>query len=153
MTADWENSLMEMERGKVRKAEFLENINSWVHQLIADYGEVSKEEKQRFSSEKKEREQIGICPRCGSPVYEGEKNFYCSNRECKFCIWKETKWLSGMKKKVTKKMAVSLLAKGRVSVTGLYSQKTGRNFDADLVLDDTGEYVNFKLDFNNKKKG
>ena len=153
MTAEWENSLMEMEHGKIGKAEFLENINAWVHQLVADYGEVSEEEKQRFSSEKKEREQIGICPRCGSPVYEGEKNFYCSNRECKFCIWKETKWLSGMKKKVTKKMAVSLLAKGRVSVTGLYSQKTGRNFDADLVLEDTGEYVNFKLDFNNKKKG
>ena len=56
--------------------------------------------------------------------------------------------------KVSKKMIESLLAKGRVSVTGLYSQKTGRNFDADLVLDDTGEYVNFKLEFpNNKKKG
>lgn len=59
-----------------------------------------------------------------------------------------------MKKKVTKKMAESLLANGRVKVSGLYSQKTGRNFDADLVLEDTGEYVNFKLDFsNNKKKG
>lgn len=59
-----------------------------------------------------------------------------------------------MKKKVSKKMAENLLSKGRVSVTGLYSQKTGCNFDADLVLDDTGEYVNFKLDFsNNKKKG
>ena len=59
-----------------------------------------------------------------------------------------------VKKKVSKKMAESLLSKGRVSVTGLYSQKTGRNFDADLVLDDTGEYVNFKLDFSNiKKKG
>lgn len=153
MTAEWENSLMEMERGKVRNEKFLADIGQWVKQLVSDYGEISDEEKQRFGSDKKEREQIGICPRCDSPVYEGEKNFYCSNRECRFCIWKETKWLSGMKKKVTKKMAVSLLAKGRVSVTGLYSQKTGRNFDADLVLEDTGEYVNFKLDFNNKKKG
>lgn len=151
MTAEWENALMEMERGKVKSKTFLTDISQWVNQLIADYGEVSEEEKKRFRSEK---EQIGICPRCGAPVYEGDKNFYCSNRECKFCIWKETKWLSGMKKKVSKKMAESLLSKGRVSVTGLYSQKTGRNFDADLVLDDTGEYVNFKLDFsNNKKKG
>ena len=151
MTAEWENALMEMERGKVKSRTFLTDISQWVNQLIADYGEVSEEEKKRFRSEK---EQIGICPRCGAPVYEGDKNFYCSNRECKFCIWKETKWLSGMKKKVSKKMAESLLSKGRVSVTGLYSQKTGRNFDADLVLDDTGEYVNFKLDFsNNKKKG
>lgn len=154
MTAEWENSLMEMERGQVKSEKFLADINQWVKQLIVDYGEVSEEEKQRFGTEKIGREQIGICPRCGSPVYEGEKNFYCSNRECKFCIWKETKWLSGMKKKVSKKMAESLLSKGRVSVTGLYSQKTGRNFDADLVLEDTGEYVNFKLDFsNNKKKG
>ena len=154
MTAEWENSLMEMERGNVESERFLADIGQWVYQLIADYGEISEEEKQRFGSDKNSKEQIGICPRCGSPVYEGEKNFYCSNRECKFCIWKETKWLSGMKKKVTKKMAVILLSKGRVSVTGLYSQKTGRNFDADLVLEDTGEYVNFKLDFsNNKKKG
>ena len=151
MTAEWENALMEMERGKVKSRTFLTDISQWVNQLIADYGDVSEEEKKRFRSEK---EQIGICPRCGAPVYEGDKNFYCSNRECKFCIWKETKWLSGMKKKVSKKMAESLLSKGRVSVTGLYSQKTGRNFDADLVLDDTGEYVNFKLDFSNiKKKG
>ena len=154
MTAEWENSLMEMERGNVKSEKFLADISQWVNQLVVDYGEVSEEEKQRFGTEKNGREQIGICPRCGSPVYEGEKNFYCSNRECKFCIWKETKWLSGMKKKVSKKMAESLLSKGRVSVTGLYSQKTGRNFDADLVLEDTGEYVNFKLDFsNNKKKG
>ena len=151
MTAEWENALMEMERGKVNSRTFLTDISQWVNQLIVDYGEVSEEEKKRFRSEK---EKIGICPRCGAPVYEGDKNFYCSNRECKFCIWKETKWLSGMKKKVSKKMAESLLSKGRVSVTGLYSQKTGRNFDADLVLDDTGEYVNFKLDFSNiKKKG
>ena len=154
MTAEWENSLMEMERGHVKSEKFLADISQWVNQLVADYGEVSEEEKQRFGTEKSGREQIGVCPRCGSPVYEGEKNFYCSNRECKFCIWKETKWLSGMKKKVSKKMAESLLSKGKVRVTGLYSQKTGRNFDADLVLDDTGEYVNFKLDFSyNKKKG
>jgi len=154
MTAEWENSLMEMERGHVKSKNFLADISQWVNQLVADYGEVSEEEKQRFGTEKSGREQIGVCPRCGSPVYEGEKNFYCSNRECKFCIWKEAKWLSGMKKKVSKKMAEGLLSKGRVRVTGLYSQKTGRDFDADLVLEDTGEYVNYKLDFsNNKKKG
>lgn len=154
MTAEWENALMEMERGNVKSKTFLSDIDQWVMQLVADYEEISAEEKQRFGSERPKKEQIGICPRCGSPIYEGEKNFYCSNRDCRFCIWKESKWLSGMKKKVTKKMAESLLAKGRVKVSGLYSQKTGRNFDADLVLEDTGEYVNFKLDFsNNKKKG
>lgn len=52
-----------------------------------------------------------------------------------------------MKKKINKKMAIALLKDGRVHVTGLYSRKKGRNFDADLVLEDTGTYVNYSLDF------
>ena len=48
---------------------------------------LGKELLKSFAVVEKER----ICPRCGAPVDEGDKNFYCSNRECKFCIWKETK--------------------------------------------------------------
>ena len=58
-----------------------------------------------------------------------------------------------MKKKVTKKMAASLLKDGRVFVKGLYSKKTGKTFDADLLLEDTGEYVNFKLEFGKERPG
>ena len=52
-----------------------------------------------------------------------------------------------MKKKITKTMAASLLKDGKVFVKGLYSQKKDKEFDAYLVLDDTVEYVNFKLEF------
>lgn len=152
LTADWENALMQMERGEVRPEDFMNGIDGMVQSLTHKYGAVSAEEKQRFGAGSSQREQIGVCPRCGAPVYEGEKNFYCSNRDCKFRLWKESKWLSGMKKKVTKKMAVSLLKDGRVSVKGLYSRKTGKTFDADLLLEDTGEYVNFKLDFPKGEK-
>jgi DNA topoisomerase-3 len=58
-----------------------------------------------------------------------------------------------MKKKLSKKMASSLLKDGRVRASGLYSQKTGRCFDAILVLEDTGQYVNFKLEFENRSRG
>ena len=57
MTAEWENALMEMERGKVRSEKFLADIDEWVHQLIRDFGEVSEEEKKRFASERKGKEQ------------------------------------------------------------------------------------------------
>lgn len=152
LTADWENALMQMERGEVRPEDFMNGIDGMVQSLTHKYGAISAEEKQRFGAGSSQREQIGVCPRCGAPVYEGEKNYYCSNRDCKFRLWKESKWLSGMKKKVTKKMAVSLLKDGRVSVKGLYSRKTGKTFDADLLLEDTGEYVNFKLDFPKGEK-
>jgi DNA topoisomerase-3 len=151
LTAEWENTLMQMERGQVLPGQFMSDIVEMVSDLVGKYDELSEEEKKRFGFTK-EKEQIGICPRCGSPVYEGGKNFYCSNRECSFCLWKEPKFLSGMKKKLSKKMASSLLKDGRVKATGLYSQKTGRNFDAVLVMEDTGQYVNFKLEFDNNKK-
>lgn len=153
LTAEWENTLMQMERGEVKPESFIDGIDGMVQSLLNNYHSISSEEQSRFASDKPNREQVGICPRCGSPVYEGDKNFYCSNRECKFRLWKESKWLSGMKKKVTKKMAASLLKDGRVFVKGLYSKKTGKTFDADLLLEDTGEYVNFKLEFAKERPG
>ena len=153
LTAEWENTLMQMERGEVKPESFMDGIGGMVLALLKKYSTISSEEQKRFTGEKLKSEQIGLCPRCGSPVYEGDKNFYCSNRECKFRLWKETKWLSGMKKKITKKMAECLLKDGRVFVKGLYSQKTGKTFDAVLLMEDTGEYVNFKLDFGKKRSG
>ena len=47
---------------------------------------------------------------------------------------------------------ITLLKEGRVSVSGLYSEKTGKTYDAVVLLDDTGgKYVNFRLEFPAKK--
>ena len=51
-------------------------------------------------------------------------------------------------------MAEALLKEGHVAVSGLYSEKTGKTYDATVVLDDTGgKYVNFKLEFPARKSG
>ena len=61
---------------------------------------------------------------------------------------------TGKKKTLTKTVAAALLKEGRVSMSGLYSEKTGRTYDAVVVLDDTGgKYVNFKLEFPARKGG
>ena len=152
LTAEWENSLLQMEKNIVSPGIFMRDIERMVKHLLQKYSSISTEEQSRFAGGG-EKVEIGKCPRCGSYVYEGQKNYYCSNRECQFCIWKESKWLSGMKKKVTARIAKSLLADGRVHVTGLYSRKKDKTFDADLVLDDTGTYVNFRLEFPDMKGG
>ena len=39
-------------------------------------------------------------------------------------------------------------------MSGLFSEKTGKTYDAVVVLDDTGEkYVNFKLEFPSSGAG
>ncbi|MBR4164167.1 MAG: DNA topoisomerase III, partial [Solobacterium sp.] len=144
LTADWENTLLQMERGKCEPELFLEDIQRLVCDLVTEYSTVSAEDEKLFSSA---RSAIGKCPRCGNTVYEGKRSYYCSDRSCGFCIWKESKSLSAMKKKVDLHMAKELLETGRTHVKGLFSPKKGTRFDVDLVLEDTGERVNLKLDF------
>ena len=147
MTAEWENKLLLMEKGQMDSREFLREITDLIDTMIAGCSAISGEEQGRFH----QRESVGICPVCGNPVYEGKKNFYCSNRECAFSLWKENRYLSGMKKLVDKKMAAELLEKGRTHVKDLYSQKTGRTFAADLLMTAEDGRANFSLEFPKKK--
>ena len=110
------------------------------------YPFLSDAEAQRFGTGK---EEIGKCPRCGSPVYVGKGNFYCSNKECSFCLWEDNKFFSSKKKKLTKRIAKELLDKGWCRVTGLYTPKKPQLYDAVIRLDDSGgKYVSFKMEFD-----
>jgi hypothetical protein len=53
---------------------------------------------------------------------------------------------------LTKAIATDLLKKGKTTLTGCYSQKTGNTYDAVILLDDTGsQFVNFTMEFPTKK--
>ena len=99
-------------------------------------------------------ESIGECPRCGSNVKENKKGFCCENRACGFALWKANKFFTAKKKNLTKTIATELLKNGKVKLNGCYSEKTGKTYDAIIILDDTGgKYVNFKMEFPAKKGG
>ena len=145
MTAEWENTLMQIERGNADSNKFLSGIVGMTSELVKAYPFLSDSEANRFDTG---RESIGKCPRCGSPVYVGKGNYYCSNKECSFCMWEDNKFFSSKKKKLTKKIAAELLDKGWCRVTGLYTPKRPQLYDAVIRLDDTGgKYVSFKMEF------
>lgn len=145
MTAEWENTLMQIERGNADADKFLSGIVEMTSELVKAYPFLSEAEANRFDTG---RESIGKCPRCGSPVYVGKGNYYCSNKECSFCVWEDNKFFSSKKKKLTKKIAAELLDKGWCRVTGLYTPKRPQLYDAVIRLDDTGgKYVSFKMEF------
>ena len=99
------------------------------------------------------QEAIGKCPRCGNDVIENQKGFCCLNKTCGFALWKENKFFTAKKKKLTKTIAVELLKNGKAKLTGCYSEKTGKTYDAVVLLEDTGgKYVNFTLEFASKKE-
>ena len=151
LTAEWEQKLTAIARGERDPAAFMAGISEMTRELVKNYSHISEEGQKLFASE---RETVGLCSRCGKPVYEGKKNFYCSDRSCQFVLWKDDRFWTSRKKELTKKMAGDLLKKGRTSVKGMWSEKKGASYDAVVVLDDTGgKYVRFKLEFPKRKEG
>ena len=149
MTAEWENQLLMMEKGQITDAQFMGEITSLVGKILEVCRDIPEEERRRFQTE---REVIGKCPVCGSDIFEGKQNFYCSNRQCDFALWKETRFLGSMEKNLDKKMAKELLAKACTHVKGLYSKKKDMKFDADLLLTLEDGKPRFHLEFPKKKK-
>ena len=151
LTAEWEQRLSAVAKGEADPGDFMEGIRSMTRELVQTYSHISEDGQKLFAPEK---EVIGNCPRCGKPVYEGKKNFACSDRSCTFVLWKNDRFWTSRKKELTKKMAADLLKKGRTSVRGMWSEKKGATYDAAVILDDTGgKFINFKLEFPNRKDG
>lgn len=153
LTAEWEARLKEVERGELDPEEFMKGIADMSSHLVETHSAPKEEFAGLFPDTKRNRrEAVGTCPRCGAPVYENKKGFSCDNRECTFMLWKENRFFSSKKKSITKAVAAALLKEGRVFISGLYSEKTGRTYNADVVMEDTGDkYVNFRLEFPEKK--
>ena len=151
LTAEWEQKLTEIAKGGADPDTFMDGIRTMVQEIVSTYSCISEDGKKLFAPEK---EVIGTCPRCGQPVYEGKKNFACSDRSCGFVLWKNDRFWTSRKKELTKKMATDLLKKGRTNVKGMWSEKKQAAYDAAVILNDTGgKYINFKLEFPKRKVG
>mgnify|MGYP000458873427 FL=1 len=120
LTAEWEQKLTKIARGGADPDTFMDGICTMVQEIVSTYSCISEDGKKLFAPEK---EVIGTCPRCGQPVYEGKKNFACSDRSCGFVLWKNDRFWTSRKKELTKKMATDLLKKGRTNVKGMWSEK------------------------------
>lgn len=144
MTADWENNLSLVAQGRFTSQQFMADIGKLTDDIIAAAKSEIDESK---ITPRKGGEIIGVCPRCGKNVIITPKAYSCEDRECGFTIWKNDRFFEASRRTLTKEMVEVLLKSGKIAVTGLYSQKTGRNYDATVCLDDTGKYVNFKLEF------
>lgn len=132
MTAVWETRLQAITRGEENSDNFMSEIDSYVGELVKKYGSV--DENSKFASASREREIIGVCPKCGKNVVEFPKSFSCESGKdgCGFVVWK-----SVSEKSISAAQAKKLLEKRKTDlIKGFTSKKTGNKFDAFLVLKD-----------------
>ena len=145
LTAEWEHRLKEIERGEIAPDSFMDGIAAMLHELVQTYKPIPGTEVLFPSG----REMVGKCPRCGAEVTESPKGFFCENRACSFVLWKNSRFFTAKKKALTKSLAAALLKNGRAPLKGCYSEKTGKTYDASVLLEDDGQRTGYKMVFDN----
>ena len=143
MTAEWENDLLRMERGEIKPHDFMQGIHGLIDKMLADLRQIPTV----AAAPHHNKVSVGSCPVCGNPVHESKLSFCCADRSCKFALWKESRYLSNMRKTLDKKMAVDLLKKGRTHVKDFYSAKKDKTFAADLVMRVEEGRAQYSLEF------
>ena len=143
-TALWWSIQEKIARGEAKLEDLTLSVLEDVKTIInSEHKTISSE----FSTLKQEKEIIGVCPKCGEPIYEGEKNFYCNGYKsgCDFKLWKKIKVFNQKEVTITKQDAKTLLNKGTILITGL-TNKAGKKYKANFKLEINDKYVNLSLD-------
>ena len=148
LTAEWEHKLKLVEHGELDADVFMAEISLMVNELVKTYS-VIKGAEVLFPSG---RDVIGKCPRCGGDVTESKKGFFCEGNDYRFGLWRDNKFLTGKKISLTKKVAATLLKTGRIPVKGIFSEKTGKSYDAVLTMSDDGKKTLYALDFSKESQ-
>ena len=142
MTADWEQQLLQIERGELEPETFMNEIE----QMVASLVETSEAVKGAKMLMKNNGKIVGVCPHCGAEVVEREKGWFCANRECRFVIWKDNAFFKRLGKHVSAKLVDKLLRDGRARLKDCKSQRTSRTYNASVLMTRRAQ---FSLEFEN----
>ena len=143
LTAEWEQQLKGIESGQVDPEQFDAAITSLVSEMIKAYTPVSGADVLFQDS----GTVVGKCPRCGHPVIEKSKGYFCLDRNCRFALWKDSRFFEAKRKKLTSAVAEALLTDGKAHLKGCFSERKNKYYDATVVLEDDGERTDFRLIF------
>ncbi|MDD3415465.1 MAG: DNA topoisomerase 3 [Lachnospiraceae bacterium] len=150
MTADWEKKLIGIEHKQYEADAFMDRIEEMIATLVSTYQVIEGAEVLMHPAV----EPIGMCPCCGKNVIERQKGFFCEDRECKFALWKDNRFIDSLSKKMNKSVAENLLKDGKVKLRKCRSLKTGKTYDTTLVMKvDQNQKPQFSLDFENRSQG
>ena len=149
MTAEWEQKLLGIEHGEYDAADFMDGISGMIAGLVTTY-EKAKGADALMSRNKV----IGTCPHCGSEVLEKQKGWFCSNSECRFILWKDNAYFTKIGKRLTSQIVEKLLKDGRTRLKDCKSQKTGKTYNADILLSTEADgRPQFSMEFDKRKGG
>ena len=147
MTADWEQKLLQIEQGELEPETFMNEIE----QMVASLVQTSEAVKGASMLMKNNGKIVGVCSHCGAEVAEREKGWFCTNRECRFVIWKDNAFFKRLGKHITGQLVDKLLRNGRARLKDCKSQRTGKTYNASVLMTTEGNgRPQFSLEFENE---
>jgi DNA topoisomerase-3 len=143
MTGHWEKLLLDIQNGCLSYDKFMYNICEFTKQLTVELSSVQvsiKSQKQTLE------ELMPLCPKCKERHLRlFEKGIGCS-KECSFVLWRTV-----AKKNLTDAQLIALAEKGTTPLIKGFTSKTGKLFDAKIVLK-ADLTTGFAFDNNPKSK-
>ena len=147
LTAEWEQRLKQIEHGEESPDVFMTDIRTMLLDLKANAVPV-KGAATLFPSQ---HDSVADCPRCGGMVTESSKGFFCTNKGCRFAIWKNNKFLTGQMISIDRKLVQPLLKQGRAEIHNLLSKRTGKRYSATLIMEcEEDGSPRFRFEFDHK---
>ena len=118
--------------------------------LVQNYEAVKGADALLSSEDSRSRKIIGKCPACKGEIAEMQKGWFCTDRNCKFAIWKDNNYFKKLGKQMNAQLAQKLVRDGSARLTGCHSARTGKSYDATVMMtpDAEGRPV-FELHFDN----
>ena len=102
-------SLLRMEHGDYEAEDFMKEITEMISGLVQNYDAV-KGAKTLMSDHKR----VGACSCCQADVLEKQKGWFCSNKDCRFVLWKDNAFFKSIGKHLSSGMVEKLLSDGRI---------------------------------------
>ena len=143
MTGMWEKRLHDISIGKEDYNSFIADIEQGTRKW---YDIIVNSNAKSYISE---TEQL-LCPFCKRKVIKGKFGYFCSGKKdngCKFSIPSE---ICG--KKISDAQAVRLIQKGKTTLIKGFTGKSGKEFDAYLVLNKSEQKISFEFPPTKKKQ-
>ena len=144
-TIEMNKQLKKINSGELDVRTYLNSVKNNISSIITESSKV------QLAGFEKPTNVVGVCPRCKDDVIERTKGFFCNNVNCKFALFIDDLFWKTRKKKLTTTMAKNFLEKKKTLVKGLYSEKTGKTYDAVVEMHDDGYSTKFILIFDKKK--
>ena len=138
LTAEWEFKLAQMEHGKLKREQFMREIERMTRHIVNQAGNYESDTIPGDFATLSAR-----CPKCGGEMHEKYKKFQCQN--CDFGIWKI---IAGRQLEIPE--AETLLTDRAVGPLEGFRSKLGRPFAARLRLNDANEV---QFDFGDGSDG